>query len=83
MTRGCRKWLRTSRAIAKERLETMLFADRLNCSPEMVDQMKHDMAAVMEKYLDSGQTDLTIQLDIAAHIRQGGKHVKTIQIKGL
>ena len=41
------------------------------------------MAAVMEKYLDSGQTDLTIQLDIAAHIRQGGKHVKTIQIKGL
>ena len=30
----------------------MLFADRLNCSPEMVDQMKHDMAAVMEKYLD-------------------------------
>ena len=73
MTRGGRKWLRTSRAIAKERLETMLFADRLNCSPEMVDQMKHDMAAVMEKY----------QLDIAAHIRQGGKHVKTIQIKGL
>ncbi|MDO5422812.1 MAG: cell division topological specificity factor MinE [Eubacteriales bacterium] len=78
-----RKRAQTSGSIARDRLETVLMADRLNCSPETVEQMKHDIYAVMEKYLACDQFDISIHLDIAARVEQGGKHVKTIQIKGL
>ncbi|MDY3919396.1 MAG: cell division topological specificity factor MinE [Candidatus Limivivens sp.] len=74
---------RASGSIARNRLETVLLADRLNCSPETVELMKRDILAVMDKYLACDQFDITVHLDIAAHVKQGGKHVKTVQIKGL
>lgn len=72
-----------SRKVAKERLSTVVLADRLNCTPEMVEMMKHDILHVMEKYLEIDRTRMTIHLEIITNEEQGVKHAKTIQIKGL
>ena len=69
--------------VAKERLSTVVLSDRLNCTPEMVDMMKHDILHVMEKYLEIDRTRMTIHLEILTNEEQGVKHAKTIQIKGL
>lgn len=72
-----------SRKVAKERLSTVVLADRLNCTPEMVEMMKHDILHVMEKYLEIDRTRMTVHLEIITNEEQGVKHAKTIQIKGL
>ena len=55
----------------------------MNCQTEMVELIKRDILAVMDKYLDCSQYDVTVHLDIAARIKRGEKHAQTIQIKGL
>ena len=37
--------------VAKERLSTLLAAERLNCSPQSLDMLKNDLIAAAEKYL--------------------------------
>lgn len=37
--------------VAKERLATLLAAERLNCSPQSLDMLKNDLIAAAEKYL--------------------------------
>ena len=69
--------------VSKERLSAVVLSDRLNCTPEMVDMMKHDILKVMEKYLEIDRTRMTIHLEILTNEEQGVKHAKTIQIKGL
>jgi cell division topological specificity factor MinE len=79
-----RKFFRkTSGKVARERLQEMLLADRLCCSPDTADRIRDEMERVLSKYLDQDLTDLKIQLDISRDTRRGKKHVKTIQIKGL
>ena len=78
-----RKWGKTSKSVARSCLETVLFADRMNCQTEMVELIKRDILAVMDKYLDCSQYDVTVHLGIAARIKRGEKHAHTIQIKGL
>jgi len=69
--------------VAKERLSTVVLSDRLNCTPEMVELMKQDILRVMEKYLEIDRSRMTIHLEILTNEKQGVKHAKTIQIKGL
>ena len=40
---------KTSCQVAKDRLKILLISDRLNCSPEMMEMIKRDIAKVISK----------------------------------
>ena len=42
---------KSSRDIAKDRLKILLISDRVNCSPEMMEMIKTDIAKVISKYM--------------------------------
>ena len=42
---------KTSSQIAKDRLKILLISDRVNCSPEMMELIKNDIAQVISKYM--------------------------------
>ena len=50
---GIRKFFsrKKSREIAKDRLKILLISDRVNCSPEMMEMIKTDIAKVISKYM--------------------------------
>ena len=41
---------KSSREIAKDRLKILLISDRVNCSQEMMEMIKNDIAKVISKY---------------------------------
>jgi cell division topological specificity factor len=43
----------TSAKVAKERLLTVLVHDRVRLSPELLDQLKMELSAVIERYVPS------------------------------
>ena len=42
---------KSSRQVAKDRLKILLISDRVNCSPEMMELIKNDIAHVISKYM--------------------------------
>ena len=40
-----------SKDIAKDRLKILLISDRFNCSPEMMELIKNDIAKVLSRYI--------------------------------
>ena len=69
--------------IARERAVSMLYSDRLDCSPDTLQLLQRDMKKVIEKYLNTEKADISIRMDIKRECRQGVKNVKTIQIERL
>ena len=56
-------WKRnSSREIAKDRLKILLISDRVNCSPEMMDMIKNDIAKVISKYMKIDANSMEIQI---------------------
>ena len=57
--------LRTSGGIAKERLKSLLISDRADCSPEMMEMMKQDIAHAILKYMtiDADHVELGIKTE--------------------
>ena len=56
-------WKRkSSREIAKDRLKILLISDRVNCSPEMIDMIKNDIAKVISKYMKIDANSMEIQI---------------------
>lgn len=53
---------KSSREIAKDRLKILLISDRVNCSQEMMEMIKNDIAKVISKYMkiDTGNMDIQI-----------------------
>ena len=53
---------KSSGCVAKERLSTLLAAERLNCSPRVLQMLKNDLTHAAEKYLmiDNGEISVTI-----------------------
>lgn len=49
--------------MAKDRLKILLITDRVNCSPEVMELLKSDLAKVISKYMkiDAGHMDIQIQ----------------------
>lgn len=49
--------------MAKDRLKVLLITDRVNCSPEVMELLKSDIAKVISKYMkiDAGHMDIQIQ----------------------
>lgn len=75
---------RKSSEIARDRLDTMVLADRLKASPETIEQMKLDIRNVLERYLEIDPSFVEIQIQIRLEQEMEQKNdVKTIQIKGL
>ena len=51
-----------SREIAKDRLKILLISDRVNCSPEMMEMIKTDIAKVISKYMKIDTQSMEIQI---------------------
>lgn len=54
---------KSSCQVAKDRLKILLISDRVNCSPEVMELLKADIAKVISKYMkiDAGHMDIQIQ----------------------
>ena len=53
---------KSSREIAKDRLKILLISDRVNCSPEMMEMIKMDIAKVISKYMQVDAQSMEIQI---------------------
>lgn len=53
---------KSSREIAKDRLKILLISDRVNCSPEMMEMIKNDIANVISKYMKIDTKTMEIQI---------------------
>ncbi|MCL2753499.1 MAG: cell division topological specificity factor MinE [Defluviitaleaceae bacterium] len=51
-----------SGAIAKDRLQLVLFQDRMNTSPEMLEMLKSDIIKVIASYIDIDEDELDISI---------------------
>lgn len=51
-----------SKQIAKDRLKILLISDRVNCSPEMMELIKKDIASVISKYMKIDSDSMDIQI---------------------
>ncbi|MGI6064876.1 MAG: cell division topological specificity factor MinE [Bacillota bacterium] len=52
-----------SKDVAKERLRLVLVHDRVNISPQMVEDLKEDLIAVINKYMEIDQASLEVSLN--------------------
>ena len=67
---------RKSREIAKDRLKILLISDRVNCSPEMMEMIKTDIAKVISKYMKIDTESMEIQ--ISKTDRKGRDKIPTL-----
>lgn len=70
----------TSGEIAKNRAVLTVASDRLNASPEELQQMKKEIADILTRYLNLNDA-FEIRVDLIQKRNQGVQDVKTIQIK--
>ena len=62
---------KSSCQVAKDRLKILLISDRVNCSPEMLELIKTDIAKVISKYMKIDSENMDIQ--ISAKKGSGGR----------
>ncbi|MCD5406890.1 MAG: cell division topological specificity factor MinE [Desulfotomaculum sp.] len=53
----------SSKNVAKERLRLVLVHDRANVSPELINNLKTDLIAVISKYMEIDEAALEVNLD--------------------
>ncbi len=53
---------KSSREIARDRLKILLISDRVNCSAETLEMIKHDIAKVISKYMKIDTDSMEIQI---------------------
>lgn len=71
----------TSREIAKTRAGLTVAADRMDCSPELFSQMRHELYGILSKYINTDDDNVRIQLTFFYRMKRGISDAKTIQIK--
>lgn len=54
---------KSSCQVAKDRLRILLISDRVNCSPEMMELIKTDIAKVISKYMKIDAENMDIQIN--------------------
>ena len=65
---------KSSCQIAKDRLKILLISDRVNCSPEMMELIKTDIAKVISKYMKIDSENMEIQINTKGNKSgRGGK----------
>ncbi len=52
--------------LAKKRLKLILAADQTDCSPELIEMVKEDLAAAVSRYMEIDQGGIEIQIRQAA-----------------
>lgn len=62
---------KSSCQIAKDRLKILLISDRVNCSPEMMELIKTDIAKVISKYMKIDADNMEIQINTKEASRKG------------
>lgn len=65
---------KSSREIAKDRLKILLISDRVNCSPEMMEMIKNDIAKVISKYMKIDPQTMEIQITKTGSMGRGMKN---------
>ena len=55
-----------SREVAKDRLKILLISDRVNCSPEILEMIKKDIAEVISRYMKIDTNNMEIQISKGA-----------------
>ncbi|WP_313132257.1 cell division topological specificity factor MinE [Anaerocolumna sp.] len=53
---------KTSSNVAKDRLKLVLVSDRAGCSPEIMEQIKNDIIAVISRYIEIDLDGLDIKI---------------------
>ena len=53
---------KSSKDIAKDRLKILLISDRVNCSPEMMNMIKNDIAGVISRYMKIDEESMEVQI---------------------
>ena len=53
---------KSSGTIAKDRLKLLLVSDRANCSPDVMEMIKNDIAKVISKYMKIDTESMEIQI---------------------
>lgn len=53
---------KSSCQVAKDRLKILLISDRVNCSPEIMELIKTDIAKVISKYMKIDSANMEIQI---------------------
>ena len=64
---------KSSCQIAKDRLKILLISDRVNCSPEMMELIKTDIAKVISKYMKIDSENMEIQINTKGKAGRGSK----------
>ena len=65
---------KSSCQVAKDRLKILLISDRVNCSPEIMEQIKLDIAKVISKYMKIDADNMEIQINAKGNKSgRGGK----------
>lgn len=54
---------KSSCQVAKDRLKILLISDRVNCSPEMMELIKADIAKVISKYMKIDADHIEVQIN--------------------
>lgn len=67
---------KSSCQVAKDRLKILLISDRVNCSPEMMELIKDDIARVISKYMKIDSENIEIQIN--AKTGKNGRNAKPI-----
>ena len=62
-----------SREVAKDRLKILLISDRVNCSPEILEMIKKDIAEVISRYMKIDTNNMEIQISKASTRGKGGE----------
>lgn len=62
-----------SREVAKDRLKILLISDRVNCSPEILEMIKKDIAEVISRYMKIDTNNMEIQISKASTRSKGAK----------
>ncbi len=65
---------KTSRDVAKDRLKILLISDRVNCSQEVLDRIKMDIAGVMSRYMMIDTQNMEIQISKSCARGKDGKY---------
>lgn len=74
---------KASCSVAKDRLKDILLSEKMQSSPEIMEQMKKELCSVIRKYMNTGHLRMEIQIQFIRETKQGAEYVKTIQIKRL
>lgn len=69
---------KSSCQVAKDRLKILLISDRVNCSPEMMELIKVDIAKVISKYMKIDAKNMEIQISTKESKAGRGKKTPTL-----